>query len=813
MANRYWVGGTGTWNATNTVNWSTASGGAGGASVPTAADAVFFTNLSSGTCTVGTGYTPQCLSISFSGHSGGFTGTGQTVQIAGTGTVFIGVTTNVMTGATFQITSTGSTAITVTPAAVTQARSSTFKFTGGTYALTLTAGNFGALDFTGYSGTLANTAISVYGNVTISSTMSLTAGTSALTFTGTGTKTFTTNGKLIDFPVTMNASGATLTLGSALTLGTTRTFNLTFGTLNLSNLTLSTGIFSSNTSNTRQITFGTGNITITCTTASAFAISMAIMTGLIWTGTSQINCAPSVSYTVDMGSVAAPAAGYDMNISFTGGSGAVTFSTSTNFTYVKALNFTGSNSSFSGSVNTYGNTTLASTANTSALNLVMLGISTISGTGTLSNLTINQAVGANTATLGSSTVTVTNLTNLVQGVFNLSSFIFNTGRFTAVGTSTRSVTFSGGGYIQATGSSNTIVQIAATGFTATGTLYIKATATATTGTRTINFTGFSTVSLPPSLSTSGASGIVLTVSPTITDTIAISGQINAVDTTGSYNSINLDGASIFGGLIYGTNTTPVTVTQGSATFVGNTVATINTNGKSAAPNFEFNNTAGSWSLSGAFSSSYSITVTAGTFNTNSFAVTVYSFSSNNSNTRSVTLGTSTITATGGTTAWNFATTTGLTFSGASSTIVFTPTLSFSVCTFAGGSLTYNILRFSGTTSTYIISGSNTFTTIQNTTQPSTVRFTSGTTTTVTNFTISGTLGNLVTLDTTSAGSQATLSKSSGAVSVSYVSIKDSNATGGATWTALTTNGNVNNGNNTGWNFGGAGSGNMFLMFR
>lgn len=30
MANRYWVGGSGTWNASNTTNWSTASGGAGG---------------------------------------------------------------------------------------------------------------------------------------------------------------------------------------------------------------------------------------------------------------------------------------------------------------------------------------------------------------------------------------------------------------------------------------------------------------------------------------------------------------------------------------------------------------------------------------------------------------------------------------------------------------------------------------------------------------------------------------------------------------------------------------------------------------
>jgi len=42
MANRYWVGGNGTWDGSNTANWSTSSGGAGGASVPTIADAAYF---------------------------------------------------------------------------------------------------------------------------------------------------------------------------------------------------------------------------------------------------------------------------------------------------------------------------------------------------------------------------------------------------------------------------------------------------------------------------------------------------------------------------------------------------------------------------------------------------------------------------------------------------------------------------------------------------------------------------------------------------------------------------------------------------
>jgi hypothetical protein len=35
MADRYWVGGTGTWDGTSTANWAASSGGGSGASVPT----------------------------------------------------------------------------------------------------------------------------------------------------------------------------------------------------------------------------------------------------------------------------------------------------------------------------------------------------------------------------------------------------------------------------------------------------------------------------------------------------------------------------------------------------------------------------------------------------------------------------------------------------------------------------------------------------------------------------------------------------------------------------------------------------------
>jgi hypothetical protein len=95
----------------------------------------------------------------------------------------------------------------------------------------------------------------------------------------------------------------------------------------------------------------------------------------------------------------------------------------------------------------------------------------------------------------------------------------------------------------------------------------------------------------------------------------------------------------------------------------------------------------------------------------------------------------------------------------------------------------------------------TFNTLLNTFAPAAITFPSGITTTVNNFNFNGVAGNLVTIRSTSAGTKATLSKSSGTVNANYLDIKDSNATGGATWKALLTNGNVNSGNNSGWDFG------------
>jgi len=78
MANRYWVGGTATWDATAGTKWSTTSGGSGGASVPTSIDNVFFDGSSTYTCTLGANAAGQ--QITFNNANASFTAGGYAVN-------------------------------------------------------------------------------------------------------------------------------------------------------------------------------------------------------------------------------------------------------------------------------------------------------------------------------------------------------------------------------------------------------------------------------------------------------------------------------------------------------------------------------------------------------------------------------------------------------------------------------------------------------------------------------------------------------------------------------------------------------------
>lgn len=217
-------------------------------------------------------------------------------------------------------------------------------------------------------------------------------------------------------------------------------------------------------------------------------------------------------------------------------------------------------------------------------------------------------------------------------------------------------------------------------------------------------------------------------------------------------------------------------------------------GKTLATTFWLNGGAGNVTLTNNFNSTASINASgsgSANLNFNGYNVTCDSISGNNP---TITLGSGTITLTGTGTVWGF---TGTTVTANTSTIKCTST--GSAITFAGNGKTFNNLWFDRGASTSVINitGANTFAELKDTgTAAHTLRLPASTTTTVTTFTVNGTQNNEITIDSSSAGSAATLSKASGTVNCDWIKLKDNTASGGATFNATNT---VNQGNVTGWN--------------
>jgi hypothetical protein len=214
-------------------------------------------------------------------------------------------------------------------------------------------------------------------------------------------------------------------------------------------------------------------------------------------------------------------------------------------------------------------------------------------------------------------------------------------------------------------------------------------------------------------------------------------------------------------------------------------------------------------LAGALTLNGQLFLGQGTLTTNNFNVTSATFFTG-SGTRVLNMGSSAFTITNNT--WDSTPSAGFTINPGTSSITFN-TNGISKILVGGGLTYYNIIHGpagAGGLSTLTITGANTFNDITTNNRPCTIVFPAGLTQTLANFTLSGTAGNLVTIQSSVSGTQFTLSKSSGAVNVDYMAIKDSNVTGGAVFTA---NNSVNNGNNTGWlGFPLLSGGNMLMMF-
>lgn len=291
MASRYWVGGTGTWDASNTTNWSASSGGAGGASVPTAADAVLFDAASGGgTCTIGA--TVPCLTLNLSGYTGTLAFGTNKIEIAGNAATIFTQTTSCNVSGTplIDLTYTGSTGTRVISAlSLAAANTISFNVLGGTDIFSMVnTSRVRKLNFTGFSGSLAATSRVVYGDLTLSPTMTITAGaggTSLRAVTSGDTNTLTTNGVAINNFLRQDTSG-TWRLGDNLTFGATYGLIHEGGTFDANGHNISTTYVTSSNSSTRVLSLGTGTWTVSgsgtawdCTTSTNLTVSAS--TGVI----------------------------------------------------------------------------------------------------------------------------------------------------------------------------------------------------------------------------------------------------------------------------------------------------------------------------------------------------------------------------------------------------------------------------------------------------------------------------------------------------------------------------------------------------
>ena len=126
------------------------------------------------------------------------------------------------------------------------------------------------LNFVGFSGTLGMFARDLYGSLTLSPTMTLTAGSNTTLFVSTSSgKTITTATKTLDFPTTFNGIGGTWAFQDALTQGATRAFTITNGTVKLKEgVTSTTGVFTTSGTNQKYLYSATPGTLATLTQAS-----------------------------------------------------------------------------------------------------------------------------------------------------------------------------------------------------------------------------------------------------------------------------------------------------------------------------------------------------------------------------------------------------------------------------------------------------------------------------------------------------------------------------------------------------------------
>lgn len=243
--------------------------------------------------------------------------------------------------------------------------------------------------------------------------------------------------------------------------------------------------------------------------------------------------------------------------------------------------------------------------------------------------------------------------------------------------------------------------------------------------------------------------------------------------------------------------------------------TLTSAGKTFTNNLQAYMIGGSLTLQDA-ASFPSLSFRNGTFDANGFNVTASgTVDLTFGGTKTLNMGSGTWTLNGTGTVWNVDTIGTFTLNAQTSTILISDTSGTQKVFTGGTTRTYNNITVTGkfVSFTYTTSMTCNVFALNNLGDTQGVAFRASATLNVSGFTTTASSGNVAKLVSTSGGTPATISKTSGTVSVDWVSIQDSAATGGAAFYAGANSTNVSG--NSGWIFTappGGSSGNMFLVF-
>jgi hypothetical protein len=511
-----------------------------------------------------------------------------------------------------------------------------------------------------------------------------------------------------------------------------------------------------------------------------------------WNGTALLKWSTTSG---GVGGAAVPTTSDD--VYFDAASGAVTVTTGASVS-AKNLSFAGFTGTFAG---TNGITATGSLTLGAAMTRTHSGSYTLNSALTTNTITSNgislasqmEFTGGGKWTLQDNFSNPTGYTFLTTGTVDLNDKSWTTLNFESNNNNVRAVNFGTQGMTLVGISQGVYIVPNITNMTYSGTPKITLSTAAASGSRQIYNGSTAGGSESKALSVRVSAG---------TDNIQIvnssTNSINDFDMTGFAGRLTGGNRTIYGSLTLGTGMT-VDATTGDTIF-GSTsgVKTITSNGVTFDGPMQFNGVGGNWQMGDNLivGTTRTVTLINGTLDGNGKNVTLGTFALG-SGTKTLSIGNGTWTVTASGTSWSANTNVAnLTVSSSTGKISMT---SASAKTFSGGAKAWPTLNQGGS-GALTIQQSNSFANITNSVQPATITLTAGTTQTVAAFGASGTAGNLITLNTSTSGTRATLIDTDGTNEVSNVSIKDINATGGAIWNAFLKSGNVDAGNNSGWDF-------------